>query len=42
MHRSTESKELLPIAVPIKSPRNVSMNGVNGWNSAASTGCVLV
>src|SRR6266542_6031236 len=33
-HQATVMTPLLPIGVPISSPRTVAMNGVKGWYSA--------
>src|SRR6266545_4549401 len=33
-HQATAMTALLPIGVPVSSPRTVSMTGVNGWYSA--------
>jgi hypothetical protein len=34
MHQATARMALLPMGVPISSPRSVSMTGVKGWYSA--------
>jgi hypothetical protein len=33
-HQRTEAMPLVPIGVPLRKPRNVSMKGVKGWCSA--------